>query len=345
MRRVRLRFAGREVEFVDRERALRQVSEWAERGAWLVRVVYGPEGCGKTSLLKQVRALLEEEFEYSIIYVNPLARDEKEILSYTPSLREIVEEVLKSISEPYSRIVDVAITVVVRALKKLRKPRIAILMDDLFQAVGLDKAETYTKILLNLIEYPSGEYEKIVVLVSSSEGVTRERIGRHRWAELFILWNMGKEGFRQLYEVLPEPKPPFEEVWRITGGNPEMLERLYEYGWSVEDVVDWLVGSKDLERFALSLSRGEAEMLMQAVEDPDIIFERLREPEAQQLERKLVELNLIVGLWSRSSRFWIDVPPPEKDLELGIGRFYAWQTPLHREAVRRCISRLTGAHQ
>jgi len=34
--------------------------------------------------------------------------------------------------------------------------------------------------LLNLIEYPPGEYEKIVVLVSSSEGVTRERIGRRR---------------------------------------------------------------------------------------------------------------------------------------------------------------------
>jgi len=167
-----------------------------------------------------------------------LARDEKEILSYTPSFREIVEEVLKSIPEPYSRIVDAAITIVGRALKKLRKPRVAVLMDDLFQAVGLDKAETYTKILLNLIEYPPEEYEKIVVLVSSSEDITRERIGRHRWAELFILWNMFKEGFRELYNLLPEPKPPFEEVWRITGGNPEMLERLYECRWSVEDVVD-----------------------------------------------------------------------------------------------------------
>jgi len=156
---------------------------------------------------------------------------------------------------------------------------------------------------------------------------------------------MSREGFRELYELLPEPKPPFEEAWRITGGNPEMLERLYEYGWSVEDVVDWLVRSKNLESFALSLSRGEAEILLQAVEDPDIMIERLREPEAQQLERKLVELNLTVGLWSRSSRGWIDVPPPEKDLELGIGRFYAWQTPLHREAVRRYISRLTGVHR
>jgi len=34
---------------------------------------------------------------------------------------------------------------------------------------------------------------------------------------------------------------------------------------------------------------------------------------------------------------WIDVPPPERDPELGIGRYVAWRTPLHREAVRRAI--------
>jgi hypothetical protein len=33
--------------------------------------------------------------------------------------------------------------------------------------------------------------------------------------------------------------------------------------------------------------------------------------------------------------FWIDEPPPEKDLELGIGKDVAWQSPLHREAVKR----------
>jgi len=103
MRRVRLRFARGEVEFVDRDKALRRVSEWAERGTWLVHVVYGPEGCGKTALFKQIKVLLEEEFGYSVIYVNPLARDEKEILSYTPSFGEIVGEVLKSISPNSTR--------------------------------------------------------------------------------------------------------------------------------------------------------------------------------------------------------------------------------------------------
>ena len=39
----------------------------------------------------------------------------------------------------------------------------------------------------------------------------------------------------------------------------------------------------------------------------------------------------------REPQFWIDEPPPERDPELGIGRHMAWQTPLHREAVRRAL--------
>jgi hypothetical protein len=35
--------------------------------------------------------------------------------------------------------------------------------------------------------------------------------------------------------------------------------------------------------------------------------------------------------------FWIDQPPPERDPELGIGKNVAWQTPIHREAVRRAL--------
>jgi len=42
-------------------------------------------------------------------------------------------------------------------------------------------------------------------------------------------------------------------------------------------------------------------------------------------------------MYSRDPWFWVDEPPPEKDPELGIGRYVAWQTPLHREAVRRAL--------
>ena len=53
---------------------------------------------------------------------------------------------------------------------------------------------------------------------------------------------------------------------------------------------------------------------------------------------KLVDMNLIVDtLPERDPWFWAGEPPPEKDLGLGIGKDVAWQTPLHREAVRRAL--------
>ena len=337
MRRVKLRFSrGLVVEFMDRGRAIEQVREVAERGTYPVYVIYGPEGCGKTALLKQAKEVLEEH-GYSVIYANPLAEDRDEALIYTPTLRDAVKEALKLFPDLYSRIVDVAINVAGMVMRRLRRPRVAVLMDDIFQAVGLDNAEKYVKMLLNLIEYPPGEYEKIVVLVASSEGVTRERVGRHNWAAFRLLWNMNREGFRELYNAITGPKPEFEDIWSLTGGNPRYLGRLYGANWNPDLILNEVIKGKKLRRLVALLNSREAEILRDVVNNPDMLFERLKEPEAQSLERKLIELNLIIEVWDRDMQSWIDEPPPERDPELGIGRYYAWQTPIHREAIKKAI--------
>jgi len=57
----------------------------------------------------------------------------------------------------------------------------------------------------------------------------------------------------------------------------------------------------------------------------------------------LVELNLVIDdITLRDPFLWVDIPPPERDVELGIGRYVAWQTPLHREAVRRALRAYLG---
>ncbi len=333
MRRARLNFAGLEIEFVDRDRALKQIEELAERGTWRVYIVYGPEGCGKTALLRQAKEVLEKDFDYYVVYVNPIAEKVDETLRFTPAIKDVVREVLNLFPSPYSAIVDVAISIASRVLKRFSRPRLAVLMDDVFQAVGVDKAEIYVKTLLNLIEYPPASYEKIVVLVSSSEGLTRRKVGRHRWAELLTLWNMPRKGFYQLYEFLPREKPLFEDVWRWTGGNPKALEELYRNGWSVERVVNKVILGRDL---TYTFTKRWREHLEKAVEDPDYLWYGL--DKVEELVRELVERNLIVyHLPPRNHDYWIDQPPPEKDPELGIGRYVAWQTPLHREAVRRAL--------
>jgi len=54
-----------------------------------------------------------------------------------------------------------------------RKAKIAVIVDDVFQAIGLQQAAAYVKGLLNLIEYPPHSYENAVVLATTSEGLSR----------------------------------------------------------------------------------------------------------------------------------------------------------------------------
>ncbi len=338
MERVRLSFAGFRVEFRDRDRALKQIKVLAERGTYPVYVVYGPEGCGKTALLRQAKAMLEKEFGYYVVYTNPLAGKTEEVMEFTQPIKDIVREVIRAFPEPYSRIVDVAIAIAYRVLRRYSRPRLAILMDDIFQAIGLSKAETYVKTLLNLIEYPPGDYERIVVLVTSSEGITRERIGRHNWVSMYILWNMSRNGFREFYDSLPGDKPSFEDVWRWIGGNPRYLERAYVSEWRFSDIVADLTRARNLDEWVSSLNIEHKDLLREVIEDPDTIFHRIGEKEVKKLRDELIERNLVIRIWERDEYGWFDTPPPEKDLSLGIGRYYAWQTPLHREAVRKILN-------
>jgi len=74
MRRITLNLLpGLGVEFVDRDRALAQVVEWAEKSTRWPVVVFGPEGCGKTAFLRQAAETLRE-LGYDVFYLHPLDR-------------------------------------------------------------------------------------------------------------------------------------------------------------------------------------------------------------------------------------------------------------------------------
>jgi hypothetical protein len=45
----------------------------------------------------------------------------------------------------------------------------------------------------------------------------------------------------------------------------------------------------------------------------------------------------LIYIYRRGSALWVDQPPPERDSELGIGKYLAWQTPIYREAVRKAL--------
>jgi hypothetical protein len=332
VKRIRVEIApGVETEFVDRDRAIAQIAEWAERGTRFPIVIFGPEGCGKTAFLRQAASGLRE-LGYDVFYLHPLDKvflAEVDDADVKTLFAELVRKTMED--ERWGRLA-LAVFDLARAILKRRRRKIAIVADDVFQAIGLDKAAAYVKGLLNMIEHPVYRYENIVVLVATSEGVSKREIGRHFWAVLRPMWNMPKEGFQQLYDKMPEPKPPFEDVWRWTGGNPRMLGRLYTSGWAVGRVAEDVIREKGL---TAEFVRRWRRWLEVAVEDPEVLWAG-GAPEG--LARELEARNLIVyNMYDRDPYFWIDAPPPERDPELGIGKNVAWQTPIHREAVRRAL--------
>ena len=337
MRRVELELApGLVVEFADRERALGQVEEFAEEGTRWPSVVFGPEGCGKTAFLRQAVAVLRD-LGYDVFYLHPLDRVFSAEVDDPDVKRLFLDFVRRTLEDEKWGRLAMAVFDLTREVLRRRRRKVAVIADDIFQAIGLDKAAAYVKGLLNMIEHPQYKYENMVVLVATSEGVSRREIGRHRWARLMPMWNMGRNGFLQLYEKIPGPRPPFEEVWRWTGGNPNMLVELYKAGWGVDEVVKRLIISKGLTSFVRSLGREVRELLWRAVEDPDLLLS----PEGAPLLERLVDINMLIdSITYRDPPLWIDHPPPERNLELGIGKHVAWHTPLHREAVRRALQEM-----
>ncbi len=284
-------------------------------------------------MLQSIELLKDRGF--NIIYVNPINREvlaEFGVASLRDEFLKMVREALAQ--NALGRLAWLAFDLA-KELIKATRGKIAVIVDDAFQVIGVKESALYVKALLNLIEYPPEHYERIVTIAATSEGVSRREIGRHTWAWIIPMWNMPKNGFKQLYDQIPGKKPDLEEVWRLTGGgNPRMLEELYKANWDADRVIGGeLIKGKGVDVFVSSLSDSKRRMLARAVEDPDVLFTR----EGIPLMNKLIELNLVLDISDRKPYLWIDQPPPEKDEELGIGRRVAWQSPLHREAVRRIL--------
>jgi len=334
--RIKLNFTGNlKVRFSGRSRALKRIEEYAERGTYPVIVIYGPEGCGKTALFKQAIEVFRA-YDYAVVHINPLAESKEEKLVTSKEVKQLLMEISEPF-EPPIKLISIAVEILYKVVKRGLRRRIALLADDVFQAIGLNHAETLVKKLLNMIEYPSINYEKIAILVASSEGASRERIGRHRWASIKALWNIDKEGFHELYNQIPGDKPDFNHIWKWTGGNPWLLARLYENKWSVESIVKELIRTRNIIKLIKTLTNNERKLLAEAINNPDTLWENLHQKEAQNLLNKLIEKNLIAEIWDRDPQVWIDTPPPEKDPNLGIGKYIAWQTPLHKKAVEKAL--------
>jgi len=327
-------------KFVDREEELKALQELAQKGSPLVEFIYGPEGCGKTRLLKE----FTKQSNQITIYIDALEREDptKALNIKIPiTIKEITKEIIGNISGPLGKALADSIFTIIKTIAKrvkIKEKHIVIAVDDITRAIGLNQVEWYIKWLYEMIDKLHQEYnpESILIIATTSEGKSLDLVKRHTYATTSLIWNLPKQPYLKLTQQLnPPDKNTAEKTWNLTGGNPrKLIEIAIKHKWNTQT---WL---KHLEQQLLDTIRkikaqNLLKELQQIIEDPDNIYHQAT-PNMNKLYELLTEENLVIYKYINT----IDNKQIPKNIELGIGKYYAWQIPAYKKVIERILNEI-----
>ncbi len=145
--------------------------------------------------------------------------------------------------------------------------------------------------------------------------------GKVRW---FLIWNLPREPFKQLYLQLKPPQTMSHELaWQLTGGNPRELARLaLEWEWSIENYLHSRLATlvDTLSRYAGSQNLNSSEV----IEEVAKLLNTLSSGIPPKLVEALEEANIMINISLYSHRL---TPLPET--EPWTGQRWAFQVPIH----------------
>ncbi|MEB3779217.1 MAG: ATP-binding protein [Desulfurococcales archaeon] len=336
------------IRFVDRRKELEALRALAERGSPSVFYLYGPEGCGKTRLMKEFIRV----FDGAGLYIDSLEEDKlSEALLLSPKVRgalEAVSGLVKGYSGPLGAWLSTRIQSLLERISlkaTLRGERVVIIVDDVSRALGVERLESYIKWLYELLGRLSEYFEasSVTVIATTSEGYSLERVLRHSYNIASLLWNLNRKGYEELaYQLNPPRGDVVEESWMLTGGNPRRLIEIARlFNWNIREWLKALESS--LTGFASKVRYlGLAKEIMEIVDDPDIIY---YEPSRRRYEayRILLEDNLVMYTKTPTLASWssghLESLKPDKDL--GVGAYYSWQIPAYKAILGKLLGHST----
>jgi len=315
-----------EPPFVNREGELSILLKIVDEGYYPVLYLFGPEGCGKTRLLKEVLARIRGEEDYFVVYVDAQsAEDLRKAILAPPRVLEIMAELVKEIGGPVGRAASLIITKLASRLgeHEVKGRKVVILLDDIARPLGIDMIEIYTKNLLTLLEELYAlKASSVSIIATTSEGASCAIVAKHNYVRLRQIWNLDKDSTHELLAKLNAPQKVWDDVWRLTGGNPRSIVELWRRKWKIDE---WIKEVEISLRIIIrQLDKSERRFLKTVVTNVDAV------QELPQLRRALIENNLITPIVRPCLGY---TPPPCP--ELGIGEDYAWQIPVYKYIVER----------
>ncbi|MDK6029358.1 ATP-binding protein [Ignisphaera sp. 4213-co] len=197
----------RVVSFVDGEKEFSQLREVVFRGTVFPFVIYGPEGCGKTSLLRFVARELRSYGDTVVVYVDALEGFDVEKALFS-SHREIIDFVQNLISVPLGASIARAVMRVVSRFAQgvgIENRNVVVILDDVYR---------YTKSLYEWIGYLHEKYRvsNTAIVLTTSEGISKRILSKHTYVSIHMMWNLPRRGFEEFVEQL-NPHIDVEEIW------------------------------------------------------------------------------------------------------------------------------------
>ncbi len=331
-----------EPKFVDRVWETEALRDWCSAQRATPLYIYGPEGCGKTRLLREFVIKFSEYFNDSAIaiYVNAMERcsiDNAILTSRTIGLpREDIEGIFNKF--PYSNVGRVLADTIGLLLEKIAVKKkivgnyVLVIVDNFVRAVGLEQVEMYVKWICELMWKLREKYRPRAVnfIVTTSESESLRLVARHRYAQPVMIWNLDKDSFEELFHILNPPSSiKFEDVWHMLGGNPgKLIELAMNYSWNISTMFRTYMHKLENVLRQIVRERLLNELLL-VLEDPDNIAYVLSR-EMERLEEILTRHNLIMSVGLLLGFREVDPCP-----DIGLGKHYAWQIPLYREVLYR----------
>ena len=338
------------LRFVDRVREAKAVLDESEKAVLngMITVLYGPKGCGKTSLFKALHEIVTsmEDADVDVVLVGSEKEAWRAEKLYAPkSLGEILKEVkgilgfdisstgevTSSLAVDATKIISLMVGYIAQMLRSKRK--IVIVLDE----VKADSSERLAEFrgwlegFANTLKWDTGKYwmEKggsISVVVLTSDALVSEiryKVGsKVNWA---LMWNLPYNAMVELAEQLNLSIDP-ELLWRLTGGNPRALTSIRSRGlelWLRADVVDVL--ARIVEDLRGEWGGDVWSEITEAVSNIDDASFRLK--------IALLKHNVLIytgGVYAYIS----DIPKEE-----WVGRYYAYQIPAYYYALKAMVAR------
>jgi len=305
------------LRFVNRASELYTLLSLAERGFYPVLYIYGPEGCGKTRLLREFLKDICGRRGFVVVYIDALeSEDPRKAVMGSNEVYNAVAGLLagyigggigKAIASSISRLVSE----IARGVG-LRGKHVVVAVDDVAKVLGVNGVEVYMKNLLKLLEELLTSYgaSTALVIATTSEGLSRDLVARHTYASVAMIWNLSKDAFKELVKQLEPPsKDVAEDTWYLTSGNPRMLlEIAIGYRW---ELGRWLRNLYENRIRDVELRLGR-DTVVEIAEDPDAIA---KYPDIAEF---LIDKNLVMKISPLLGGGVLKL-----DREMGIGRYYA----------------------